>query len=61
MTRRRSSGRSARGAYGRVGTERGKIELTAEADGLLKIDREKLNAVNGMGQIVIASRHGDFL
>ena len=38
----------------------GKIDLTAEADGLLKIDRKKLNAVNGMGQIVIASRHGDF-
>ena len=38
----------------------GKIELTAEKDGLLKIDRKKLNAVNAMGQIVLASRHGDF-
>lgn len=38
----------------------GKIELTAETDGLLKINREKLNLVNGMGQIVIASRHGNF-
>lgn len=38
----------------------GKIELMAEEDGLLKIDREKLNAVNAMGQIVLASRHGDF-
>lgn len=38
----------------------GKIELTAQCDGLLKIDREKLNAVNGLGQIVLASRHGDF-
>ena len=38
----------------------GKIELIAEADGLLKIDRKKLNAVNGMGQMVLASRHGDF-
>lgn len=38
----------------------GKIELTAQCDGLLKIDREKLNQVNGMGQMVIASRHGDF-
>ena len=37
-----------------------KIELTAEEDGLLKIDRAKLNAVNAMGQIVLASRHGDF-
>lgn len=38
----------------------GKIELTAQCDGLLKINREKLNAVNGLGQIVLASRHGDF-
>lgn len=38
----------------------GKIELSAECDGLLKIDREKLNAVNAMGQMVLASRHGDF-
>ena len=38
----------------------GKIEVTAVAGGLLKIDRKKLNAVNGMGQMVIASRHGDF-
>ena len=38
----------------------GKIELTAECSGLLKIDREKLNAVNAMGQMVLASRHGDF-
>ena len=38
----------------------GKIELTAVCDGLLKIDREKLNAVNAMGQMVLASRHGNF-
>ena len=38
----------------------GKIELTAETDGLLKINRTKLNAVNAMGQIVLASRHGEF-
>lgn len=38
----------------------GKIELTAQTDGLLKIDRQKLNAVNAMGQMVLASRHGDF-
>ena len=38
----------------------GKIELTAECDGLLKTDREKLNKVNAMGQIVLASRHGNF-
>ena len=38
----------------------GKIELTAVCAGLLKIDREKLNAVNAMGQMVLASRHGNF-
>ena len=41
-------------------TKEGKIELTAECAGLLKIDREKLNTVNAMGQIVLASRHGNF-
>lgn len=38
----------------------GKIELTAECDGVLKINREKLKAVNSFGQMMIASRHGDF-
>ena len=38
----------------------GKIELIAECDGLLKIDREKLIAVNSLGDMMIASRHGDF-
>lgn len=38
----------------------GKIELIADIDGLLKIDREKLCAVNSFGQMMIASRHGDF-
>jgi len=38
----------------------GKIELIATVDGLLKIDREKLFAVNSLGEMMIASRHGDF-
>ncbi len=38
----------------------GKIELKAECDGVLKIDREKLKAVNSFGQMMIATRHGDF-
>lgn len=38
----------------------GKIELIANADGLLKIDREKLNAVNSLGEMMIATVHGDF-
>lgn len=44
------------------GTEvkEGKIELVADCDGLLKIRRESLTAVNGLGEMMIASRHGDF-
>ncbi len=38
----------------------GKIELRASCDGVLKIDREKLKAVNSFGQMMIATRHGDF-
>lgn len=38
----------------------GKIELIAECDGLLKIDKEKLLAVNSLGEMMIASRHGNF-
>lgn len=38
----------------------GKIELVADIDGLLKIDTKKLRAVNGLGEMMIASRHGNF-
>lgn len=38
----------------------GKIELRAETDGILKIDRDKLLKVNSYGEMMIASRHGDF-
>ena len=38
----------------------GKIELIADMDGILKIDTEKLNAVNSLGEMMIASRHGNF-
>lgn len=44
----------------RGGVKEGKIELSAECDGVLKIDREKLYAVNSFGQMMIATRHGDF-
>ncbi len=37
----------------------GKIELIADYDGLLKIDREKLLSVNSLGEMMIASRHGN--
>lgn len=38
----------------------GKIELIADCDGLLKINKEKLLAVNSLGQMMIAARHGNF-
>ena len=44
----------------RCGVKEGKIELTAECDGVLRINRDKLRAVNSFGQMMIASRHGDF-
>ena len=44
----------------RGGVKEGKIELAAECDGVLRIDRKKLMAVNSFGQMMIATRHGDF-
>lgn len=38
----------------------GKIELIADCDGVLKIDKKKLDAVNRLGEMMIASRHGNF-
>ena len=38
----------------------GKIEIRAAADGLLKINSEKLRAVNGLGEMMIATIHGNF-
>lgn len=38
----------------------GKIEAIAECDGLLKVDTEKLNRLNSLGEMMIASRHGNF-
>ncbi|MGI6031264.1 MAG: molybdopterin-binding protein [Eubacteriales bacterium] len=37
----------------------GKIELIAQMDGLLKVDGDKLRAVNSVGELMIASRHGN--
>lgn len=44
----------------RSSAKEGKIELTASCDGLLKVDNRGLKAVNGFGQMMIASRHGNF-
>ena len=38
----------------------GKIELVADENGVLKIRRDALLAVNSLGEMMIASRHGDF-
>ena len=37
----------------------GKIDLSAECAGLLKVDGEKLRFVNSFGQMMIATRHGN--
>ena len=42
------------------GVKEGKIELIADIDGVLKIDVEKLNRINSLGEMMIASRHGNF-
>ncbi len=39
----------------------GKIELIAQADGLFLIDLEKLRAINGLGEMMIATRASGFL
>ena len=35
----------------------GKIELTAQVDGLFTLDRQRLYAVNSLGEMMIAPRH----
>jgi molybdenum cofactor synthesis domain-containing protein len=37
----------------------GKIEVISDCDGLLKVDREKLKKINSLGEMMIATRHGD--
>ena len=39
----------------------GKIELVAEADGLLLIDLERLRAINALGDMMIATRASGFM
>lgn len=38
----------------------GKIGIIAGRDGVLKVNRKKLNAVNSLGEMMIAGRHGNF-
>lgn len=37
----------------------GKIELFAAADGLFKVAEEKIHAINALGDMIIATRHGN--
>lgn len=58
----RSAGqeRSRAALMSRSQAKEGKIEITAECSGLLKVNREALRAVNSFGQMMIAARHGGF-
>ena len=38
----------------------GKIELAADCDGVLKVDTERLRRINSLGEMMIATRHGNF-
>ena len=38
----------------------GKIELIADVDGLLQIDVDRLNKINSLGEMMIATRHNNF-
>ena len=44
----------------RTGPKEGKINLSADCHGLLKINREALKTVNSFGQMMIASIHSNF-
>ena len=41
-------------------TKEGKIDIFSEIDGLLKVDTERLKAVNLLGDVIISTRHGNF-
>ncbi|MCL1875047.1 MAG: molybdopterin-binding protein [Synergistaceae bacterium] len=38
----------------------GKIELSSMIDGLFKVNKEKMDEINALGQMIIAVRHGNF-
>lgn len=38
----------------------GKIQISACTDGLFKVDTERLKRVNSLGEMMIATRHGNF-
>ena len=42
------------------GVKEGKIEMFAEADGLFKVDVERLNRINAIENVMIATRHNNY-
>ncbi len=38
----------------------GKIDVFASIDGLFKVDKKRLMRINSLGEIIIATRHGNF-
>jgi molybdenum cofactor synthesis domain-containing protein len=38
----------------------GKIDIFTSIDGLYKVDKKRLMQINSLGEIIIATRHGDF-
>lgn len=38
----------------------GKIEIKSAVDGVFKVDTERLNKINSIGEMMIATRHGNF-
>ncbi|MBN7572991.1 MULTISPECIES: molybdopterin-binding protein [Clostridium] len=38
----------------------GKVDLIADVDGLLRVDVDRLNMVNSLGEMMIATRHNNF-
>ena len=45
---------------GRTAVREGKIELIADCDGLFTVDVERLDAINSLDEIMIATRHNNF-
>ncbi|HCL04425.1 MAG TPA: molybdopterin-binding protein, partial [Lachnoclostridium phytofermentans] len=44
----------------RSGVKEGKIDLYADCDGLFKVNIKLLNKINYLGEMMIATRHGNF-
>ena len=43
-----------------TGVKEGKIEVIADCEGLLLVDTKRLLAINSIGEVMIATRHGGF-